>query len=65
MLARHVAHERVRERGIAQIARYLDTAGVTEGWLLIFDQRPGRTWEERLTADDVEVGGAWVRVRGM
>jgi hypothetical protein len=37
---------------------------VREGWLLIFDQRAGRTWEERLTVEDVAVDGKRVRVRG-
>ncbi|MSP54987.1 MAG: ATP-binding protein [Myxococcales bacterium] len=63
--ARHVSREYVREAGLAQIARYLDTVGVQEGWLLIFDQRPGLCWEERLTVEDIEVGGKSVRVRGM
>jgi hypothetical protein len=61
---RHVALERVRAQGLAQMAGYLDTVGVREGWLLIFDQRPGRTWEERLTVEDVVVDGKLVRVRG-
>ncbi len=63
--AKHVSREYVREAGLAQIVRYLDTVGVQEGWLLIFDQRPGRSWEERLTVEDTEVGGKRVRVRGM
>ena len=62
--ARHVARERVRERGLAQVVGYLDTVGVREGWLLIFDQRPGLTWEERLTVEDVEIDGKHVHVRG-
>ncbi|GDX82681.1 hypothetical protein LBMAG42_44920 [Deltaproteobacteria bacterium] len=63
--ARHVSLERVRAEGLKQTASYLDTVGVSEGWLLIFDQREGRSWEERLTTEDVDVGGKWVRVRGM
>ena len=62
--ARHVARERVRERGLAQVVGYLDTVGVREGWLLIFDQRPGLTWEERLTVEDVEIDGKRLHVRG-
>lgn len=63
--ARHVARERVRAEGLKQIAGYLDTVGVNDGWLLIFDQRPGLSWEERLTVEDVDVGGKLVRARGM
>lgn len=63
--ARHVSRERVREKGLVQLARYLDTVGVSEGWLLIFDQRAGESWEDRLTVENVEVGGKTLRVRGM
>ena len=63
--ARHVAKERVRESGLSQLGRYLDTVGVTEGWLLIFDQRAGLSWEERLTTEDVTVSGKNLHVRGM
>ncbi len=63
--ARHVGRETVRSRGLTQIAGYLDTVGVTEGWLLIFDQRTGVSWEDRLTVEDVEVGERVVWVRGM
>jgi hypothetical protein len=63
--ARHVARERVRAQGLTQLAAYLDTVGVSEGWLLIFDQRPGVSWEDRLTSEEVGVGGKIVRVRGL
>ncbi len=63
--ARHVTREYVREAGLAQIVRYLDTVGVHEGWLLIFDQRPGMSWEDRLTVEDVHVSGKTIRVRGL
>ena len=61
---RHVSRERARANGLTQIARYLDGVGAKEGWLLLFDQRPGLSWEDRLTAEDVEVDGKLVRVRG-
>jgi hypothetical protein len=56
--------ERVRQDGIEQLADYLDTLGEREGWLVIFDQRPGRSWEERLWEEEVVVGGRLVRLRG-
>ena len=61
---RHVSRERVRAKGLTQIARYLDGVGAREGWLLIFDQRPGLSWEDRLTVEDIDVDGKLVRVRG-
>jgi hypothetical protein len=37
--------------GLKQLAAYMDTAAATEGWLVIFDQRPDRSWEERIFWD--------------
>jgi hypothetical protein len=56
--------ERVREAGIAQTLRYLDTVGLSEGWLVLFDVRAGRSWEERLWAETVEQDGRLVHLRG-
>jgi hypothetical protein len=27
----------------------MDTCGAKEGWLVIFDRRPERSWDERIT----------------
>lgn len=54
----------VKDRGIAQTSAYLDTVGPKEGWLLIFDARPGRTWKQRLWSEDVNVEGRMIRIRG-
>ena len=37
-----------------QIARYLESMGLSEGWLVLFDLRRGPSWEERLFRRDVE-----------
>lgn len=42
----------IREAGVQQLAGYLDHLGLAEGWLLVFDQRPGRTWTDRLWRDE-------------
>jgi hypothetical protein len=34
--------------GLAQTGDYMDKAGATEGHLLLFDRRPGLSWEARL-----------------
>ena len=60
----HVTLETVKRRGLAQVVGYLDTVGESEGWLLIFDQRAGRSWEERLWTEEAEVGAKRVHVRG-
>jgi len=54
----------VRKEGIAQLAGYLDTLGLAEGWLLVFDQTPGRTWKQRCWRREVRVGDKRLHLRG-
>ncbi len=58
------ALETVVSRGTTQLSRYLDTLGLHEGWLVVFDVRPDRTWEDRLWAHDLEVEGKVLHVLG-
>ncbi len=34
--------------GLGQLGAYMDLCGAKEGWLVIFDRRDGRTWDERI-----------------
>ncbi len=52
------------ERALAQVRGYLDKAGLDEGWLVVFDLRAARSWEERLTLRTVEEKGKRVHVVG-
>ena len=54
----------LREEGIVQLAGYLDQQGLNEGWLVLFDQRPGRTWEQRIFAETFEHHGKRIHLRG-
>jgi hypothetical protein len=56
--------ERVRESAVQQTVQYLDLVGEKEAWVLIFDQRPGLGWEERLWAETREVEGRRLGLRG-
>lgn len=56
--------ETIKKRGTAQTARYLATVGEAEGWLVIFDQRPGLTWDERLWREEAEVAGVRIHLVG-
>jgi hypothetical protein len=49
---------------IEQVARYLDTIGLDEGWLVLFDLRKDVAWEDKLFVREVEHGGKRVRVVG-
>lgn len=54
----------IRAEGITQLCDYLDRLGLQEGWLLIFDQRKGRTWEQRIWNEDVAEGGRTLHLVG-
>ncbi|MBM4364571.1 MAG: ATP-binding protein [Deltaproteobacteria bacterium] len=56
--------ERIREKGLTQIGRYLASLGETEGWLFIFDQRPGRTWDQRMWTETVVSEGRTMHLVG-
>jgi hypothetical protein len=58
------ALESVVETGVEQLGRYLDTVGLDQGWLVVFDVRPGRTWDERLWEREADAGGKRVVVLG-
>jgi hypothetical protein len=47
-----------------QICRYLDTAGLDEGWLLMFDLRSTQPWEQRLSLRLLEANGKRVHMVG-
>ena len=52
-------------KGIQQTAWYMDRCAAESGHLLIFDQRPGRTWEKRIFRRDERTGETAITVWGM
>lgn len=56
--------ERTLKKGLEQLAAYLDGAGLTEGWLVLFDLRKRRSWKERLTLRSHRHGGHRIHVVG-
>jgi hypothetical protein len=56
--------ERTLAKGVGQLARYLDGAGLDEGWLVLFDLRKKLGWSKRLFVREVEHEGKRVRVVG-
>jgi hypothetical protein len=47
-----------------QVAGYLDTLGLDQGWLVLFDLRKGVAWEDKLFVREVECSGKTIRVVG-
>ena len=52
-------------QGVQQTASYMDRCAAESGHLLIFDQRPGRSWEERIFRREESEGQTPVTVWGM
>jgi type II secretory pathway predicted ATPase ExeA len=53
-----------RDDALEQVTRYLDTLGLDEGWLVMFDLRSTRPWAERLTSETIESAGKRVHLVG-
>ncbi len=46
-------------------AGYLDSLGLSEGWMAIFDEDKSRPWEEKLYNRDVAFNGKTLHVVGL
>ena len=52
------------EDALDQVVRYLDHAGLSAGWLVMFDLRKERPWEEKLFVREVTRGAKTIRLVG-
>jgi hypothetical protein len=68
--ARHAIEVKLRRdtetegEALEQIARYLDRAGLGEGWLVLFDLRQAPSWADKLFIQDVTHEGKTIHVVG-
>lgn len=53
-----------REEGLDQLAKYCRHVGAKDAWLVLFDRREGRTWDERITWETIERDGLKLRLVG-
>ncbi len=60
-----VRDRNTREEGLAQLARYMDTLGARQGWLLLFGAQSAVPWEQRLTWETVAREGRAIQVVGL
>ena len=60
-----VGLERLIGEGLEQTAAYMDRCGAEAGHLVIFDLRPGLSWEERLYCKGPEPDGRPITVWGI
>ena len=52
------------KEGLEQMNRYLDKLGETEGWLILFDRRPNKTWEEKISWKTESLNNKTIHVVG-
>ncbi|MEM7495600.1 MAG: AAA-like domain-containing protein [Myxococcota bacterium] len=48
LIHRNDGADTVMTKGLAQTSAYMDTCGATEGHLILFDRRKGKSWDERV-----------------
>jgi len=54
----------VKEKGIEQLAQYMDTVGETEGWLVIFDRNQELSWDEKLYWETAQFQNKTINIVG-
>ncbi|MCL2042458.1 MAG: ATP-binding protein [Bacteroidales bacterium] len=52
------------EKGIEQTLRYMDTLGCSEGWLVVFDRNPKKSWSAKIYKREEKLDGKTVNVFG-
>ena len=55
----------LRPDSFAQLAGYLDTLGLPEGWMAVFDEDTAKSWNEKLYLRDETVDGKTIHVVGL
>jgi hypothetical protein len=58
------SRETVLRRGAEQLSRHLDTVGLQQGWLILFDTRPELSWEQRLWTQELLLGARRITALG-
>ena len=53
------------EKSYVQCAKYLDSLGLSEGWMPIFEKSKEKTWDEKIYSRDVTVEDKTIHVVGL
>ena len=53
------------EKSYGQLAKYLDTLGLSEGWMTVFDVDSAKPWDEKTYARDETFAGKTIHVVGL
>ncbi len=57
-------NEKTISEGIEQLSDYLDRLGEKEGWLVVFDQKTGKSWDEKIFWETHETSGKTLHLVG-
>ncbi|MEM1120093.1 MAG: AAA-like domain-containing protein [Bacteroidota bacterium] len=58
-------HKKSVEKGLEQLANYMDTLGEKTGWLVVFDRRKSITWDKKIYWKTKKVNGKEIHVVGV
>lgn len=53
------------EKSFEQCAKYLDSLGLSEGWMPVFDKSKEKTWDEKIFTRDIVLDGKTIHVIGL
>ena len=53
------------EKSYAQCAQYLDSLGLSEGWMPIFEKSKDKPWDEKIYTRDEVFNGKTIHVIGL
>ena len=53
------------DKSYAQCAKYLDSLGLLEGWMPIFEKSREKSWDEKIYSRDEVVDGKTIHVIGL
>jgi Holliday junction resolvase len=57
--------EKYLDEGLEQTARYMDTCGCSEGWLVVFDRRQNIKWQDKIYVKKETVNGKTITTVGV
>ena len=55
-------YEKNREKSYAQVCRYMDHLGVSEGWLVVFDPDLTKPWDDKISSEDIAQDGKTIHL---
>ena len=66
---RYAVEVKLRKRfngdSFGQLAAYMDTLGLDEGWMPVFDDDPAKSWDEKIYTRDESFNGKTIHVIGL